>query len=415
MNIDSYRSLLDELGAGRNALMITRLDNKNSENELPQNKTVYTEESLSTHNLNSDLNELLLEKAKYSMETGNIQFAKVSENESPQNKTVYTEESLSTHNLNSDLSDLLFKKAKYSMETGNIQFVKISENESYLIEPYFPEPRLIILGGGHIAKPLAEFASKAGFSVTINDDRPSFANSERFPTADKVLCESFDNCFDFISLNKSAYVVIITRGHRHDMDCIRQVLKHNTAYVGMIGSKRRVKSVLEQLSGEGYSEEVLNKVNAPIGLDIGAVTPEEIAFSIIAQLIRYRRLGDISKVTTKPVKTNWPDFDPDVLKELCKEEASQRAIVTIISTKGSVPRKEGAKMLVWPFGKIIGSIGGGCSEGEVINSARDVIRNGGYQIQTIDMTGSIAEEDGMVCGGIMEVIIESHAGGTLIN
>ncbi len=362
MNLDSYRSLLHEVNQGRNSVMITMLDNKNPENKTSQNKTVYNEESLSAHYLTSGLDELL------------------------------------------------YQKAKYSMETGNIQFVNVSENESYLIEPYFPEPRLIILGGGHIAKPLAEFGSKSGFSVTVNDDRPSFANSERFPTAEKVLCESFDNCFDFISLNKSAYVVIITRGHRHDIDCIRQVLKNNTAYIGMIGSKRRVKAVLEQLAEEGYSQETLNKVNAPIGLDIGAVTPDEIAISIISQVIKYRRLGDPSKAIAKPIKTNWPDFDPDILNELCKEEDSPKALITIISTKGSVPRKEGAKMLVWPYGKILGSIGGGCSEGEIITTARDVIRNGGYKIQSIDMTGSIAEEEGMVCGGIMDVIIESQGG-----
>lgn len=358
MNVDTYKALLGEVAVGNNCVMITMLDNKNRENKPSQNKTLYTAESLNAPNRISDLDEVL------------------------------------------------YQKAKYALETGNLEFIKTQENETYLIEPYFPEPRLIILGGGHIAKPLAEFGSKAGFSVTVIDDRPSFANAKRFPTAQKVICESFDNCFDLISLNKSAYVVIVTRGHRHDMDCLRQVLEHNTAYVGMIGSKRRVKSVMEQMVSEGYSKEKLNKVNAPIGLEIGAVTPDEIAFSIISQVIRYRRLGDISNVITKPIKNNWPEFDPDVLTELCKEESSPKAIITIVSTKGSVPRKEGAKMIVWPYGKILGSIGGGCSEGEVINTARDVLRNGGYQIQSIDMTGSIAEDEGMVCGGIMDVIIE---------
>jgi len=358
MNVDSYKNLLDEVAAGNNAVMITILDNKNCDHKPCQNKTLFTEESLNAYKPISDLNEVL------------------------------------------------YKKAKYALETGNLEFIKAAENESYLIEPYFPEPRLIILGGGHIAKPLAEFGSKAGFSVTIIDDRPSFANAERFPTAQKVICESFDNCFDFINLNKSAYVVIVTRGHRHDIDCLRQVLEHNIAYVGMIGSKRRVKSVMEQMAREGYSKEKINNVNAPIGLEIGAVTPDEIAFSIISQLIKYRRLGDITSVSTNHTKKNWPEFDPDVLNDLCKDENSPKAIITIVSTKGSVPRKEGAKMIVWPYGKILGSIGGGCSEGEVINTARDVIRNGGYQIQSIDMTGSIAEDEGMVCGGIMDVIIE---------
>jgi xanthine dehydrogenase accessory factor len=356
MNVDTYKNLLDEVDAGKNAVIITILSTKNCENNL-QNKNLYTEENLNAH--------------------------------------IY------------DLDDLLYQKAKYSLETGILQFVETSENEKYLIEPYFPEPRLIILGGGHIAKPLAEFASKAGFSVTVIDDRPSFANRMRFPTAKKVICESFDHCFDLINLNKSAYVVIVTRGHRHDMDCLRQVLNHNTAYVGMIGSKRRVKGVMEQMISEGYPKDELNKVSAPIGLDIGAVTPEEIAFSIMAEVISYRRLGDIKNVITKPTKTNWPEFDHDVLLDLCKEEDSPKAIITIISTKGSVPRNAGAKMLVWPYGKILGSIGGGCSEGEVINTARDLLKSGGYQLQTIDMTGTIAEDEGMVCGGIMDVIIES--------
>ncbi|MBU3142492.1 XdhC/CoxI family protein [Clostridium sp. CF012] len=359
MNVDTYKKLLDEVGSGNNAVMITMLDNKGCENKPFKNKTLFTEEGLNAYNRVSDLDELL------------------------------------------------YQKAKYALETGILQFVKISESETYLIEPYFPEPVLIVLGGGHIAKPLAEFGSKAGFSVTVIDDRPSFANSERFPTAKKVICESFDHCFDLVNLNKSVYVVIITRGHRHDMDCLRQVLKHNTAYVGMIGSKRRVKSVMEQMLNEGYPQEQLNKVKAPIGLEIGAVTPEEIAISIISQVISYRRLGDITNVITKPTKTNRPEFDHEVLMELCKEDNSPKAIITIISTKGSVPRNAGAKMLVWPYGKILGSIGGGCSEGEIINTARKLLGNGGYQIQSIDMTGTMAEDEGMVCGGIMDVIIES--------
>ncbi|MCB2295289.1 XdhC family protein [Clostridium algoriphilum] len=359
MNVETYKNLLSEVGTGNNCVMITMLNKTSNDNKPAQNKTLYTENSLSEHNCTSDLDKLL------------------------------------------------YKHSKHALETGNLQFVKASENETYLIEPYFPEPRLIILGGGHIAKPLAEFASKAGFSVTVIDDRPSFANHERFPTAQKVICESFDHCFDFINLNMSAYVVIVTRGHRHDMDCLRQVLKHNTAYVGMIGSKRRVKSVMEQMLSEGYPKEKLNGVNAPIGLKIGAVTPDEIAFSIISQLIQYRRLGDISTSVTNPIKANLPEFDSDVLIELCKEENSPGAMITIISTKGSVPRNAGAKMLVWPFGKLLGSIGGGCSEGEIINTARDLIKDGGYKLQSIDMTGIIAEDEGMVCGGVMDVIIET--------
>lgn len=353
MNQNIYRNLLDELNAGRKAIIITQLDNK-----APLKKVLLTELEL--------LND------KY------------------------------VHNF----GQIVWEKVKYALETGNLQIIDGSQNETFLIEPYFPQPRLIVFGGGHIAKPLAEFSLKAGFTVTIIDDRPAFANSSRFSTAEKVICESFEKCFDLINLNKSTFVVIITRGHRHDMHCLRQVLKNDTAYVGMIGSKRRVKGVMEQLLEEGYSKEKLDSVNAPIGLEIGAVTPEEIAFSIIAQVIKYRRLVNISNGSNNAKKSNWPDFDQDVLMELCKEGDSEKAIVTIVSTKGSVPRKSGAKMLVYPYGNILGSIGGGCSEGEVIVTARDLLRTGGYKCQTVDMTGNVAEDEGMVCGGIMDVIIE---------
>ncbi|WP_337985371.1 XdhC/CoxI family protein [Dehalobacter sp. DCM] len=325
-------------------------------------------------------------------------------------KIILTEEQLCTSQMNHHLDETIVNKAQFALETGNIQFYEASVGAGILIEPYFPEARLIVLGGGHIAKPLAEFGSKVGFLVTVVDDRPMFANKDRFPDAEKVICESFSNCFMQLKLNESSFVVIVTRGHRHDLDCLQQVLKYKTAYTGMIGSKRRVKGVKEQLFSEGYPVELINAVNAPIGLEIGAITPEEIAISIIAQVISYRRLVSTSSDNTASVKVNWPELDRPVLEELSKDNGDPKALITVISTIGSVPRKAGAKMLVWPYGKILGSIGGGCSEGEVINTARQMIGSGGLKVQDIDMTGQIAEDEGMVCGGIMRVLIEDYHG-----
>jgi len=330
--------------------------------------------------------------------------------DSSHKKMILTEEQLRTSDTIHNLDETIFNKAQFALETGNLEYFQTSNGANILIEPYFPESRLIVLGGGHIAKPLAEFGSKVGFLVTVVDDRPMFANKDRFPDAEKVICESFSNCFTQLNLNESSFVVIVTRGHRHDYDCLKQVLNNKTAYTGMIGSKRRVKIVKEQLLNEGYPPELINKVNAPIGLKIGAVTPEEIAISIIAQVISYRRLVSTATNDMASVKVNWPELDRPVLEELCKDGGDPKAIITIIATKGSVPRKEGAKMLVWPYGKIMGSIGGGCAEGEVINNARQIIVSGGLKIQDIDMTGQIAEEEGMVCGGIMRVLIEDYDG-----
>ncbi len=306
-----------------------------------------------------------------------------------------------------NLDSTVVENAAAALKSGNLQFVEGTDQAAYLIEPYFPESRLIVLGGGHIAKPLAEFGSKAGFTVTVADDRPVFASKQRFPDAEEVICEDFEKSIGMLNLNRSAFVVIVTRGHRHDITCLRQVLKYDTAYVGMIGSKRRVQSVKEQLLAEGYPREKIDGVNAPIGLEIGAITPEEIAISIIAQVISYKRLTIASNTHTSHEKLNWPEFDREVLTELGKAGNGRKAIVTIISSKGSTPRKTGAKMLVWPDGRTMGSIGGGCSEGAVIRTALDVIGDGGFEIQNVDMTGDIAEDEGMVCGGIMQVLIEA--------
>lgn len=295
----------------------------------------------------------------------------------------------------------LIEKSIKSIQTGKPEWIE-GEIESVLIEPFFPEPRLVILGGGHIAKPLAEFGKKVGFEIAVVDDRPFFANANRFPDAE-VICDDFLSSFDKLQIKKSDFIVIVTRGHRHDGVCLRKALEYDTRYTGMIGSRRRVNGMIQQLLDEGYKKEDLDKINTPIGLHIGAVTPEEIAISIIAEIISVRRNG---REGNKISKANWPEFDAEVIREMVNSD-NNKAIITIMSSKGSVPRKAGAKMIAWYDGQTLGSIGGGCSEGEVITRARDVILNKGYEIVHVDMTGEVAEDEGMVCGGTMEVLVES--------
>ncbi|HHT17546.1 MAG TPA: xanthine dehydrogenase [Papillibacter sp.] len=287
--------------------------------------------------------------------------------------------------------------ARRAMQSGELELAKRSDGLLFA-EPYVPPSRLIILGGGHIALPLAEFGAKCGFSVTVADDRPMFANRQRFPWADEVICEGFDRVFPKLGINRSAFVVIVTRGHRHDLDCLRAVLHLETAYIGMIGSKRRVRAAFEQMRAEGFPQEAVDRVHSPIGLKIGARTPEEIAVSILSEVIQSKRCRD---------EGSWPELGEAVLKELARKTDEPRALVTIISAKGSTPRDPGAKMIVWPDGRILGSIGGGCSESGVISAAYDVIKAGGYDIVDVDMTGDVAEEEGMVCGGVMQVAIEA--------
>lgn len=308
-------------------------------------------------------------------------------------------------------SDKFKKEFNNIMEKKTLSFFIDEDGSEILLEPFFPEARLIVLGGGNISEHLVELGGKIGFKVTVVDDRLAYANKERFKTADKVICDSFDTVFEKLKINENDYVTIVTRGHKYDKDCLRQALNKKPQYLGMIGSKRRVMGVKKQLIKEGYDSDLLDGVCSPIGFNIGGITPIEIAISIISQIIAKKRLGTTNMVEcfNSKRKLDCFDMDMEVLKKLAEEEEEKKAIVTIISTKGSTPRGIGAKMIVWSNGKTLGSIGGGCSEGEVILAARDLIEDGsGYSIMQVDMTGDVAEDEGMVCGGIMNVLIEVY-------
>lgn len=301
------------------------------------------------------------------------------------------------------LPDDIYEKINLSLDTGKLQVEDTAKDKSVIIDPFIPKPRLVVFGGGHIALPLTEFTSKVGFSVTVIDDRPFFANTKRFPDADRVICESFEKSFSLINLKKSDFVVIITRGHRHDGVVLREVLEYELSYVGMIGSKRRVRGMMEELAGEGFRQDKLDFVNAPIGLDIGAITPNEIAISIVSQLISYKNRGIISRFGKD---FSFPEFDLEVARKISEESVLPKALVTILSTKGSVPRQAGAKMVAYYDGSTVGSIGGGCCEAGVITRAREIMYDKGFLIEHVDMTGDVAESEGMVCGGTMEVLVE---------
>jgi xanthine dehydrogenase accessory factor len=156
------------------------------------------------------------------------------------------------------------------------------------VEPILPQPVLYIFGGGHISIALAQAAHMAGFAIGVVDDREQFANRERFPMARDIYV-SFDEAFAKLRPNACDYLVIVTRGHRDDMRVLGWAAGTAARYIGMIGSKRKVLSVYEALERDGVPAERLDRVHAPVGLDIGALTPEEIAISITAELIAVRR------------------------------------------------------------------------------------------------------------------------------
>ena len=156
------------------------------------------------------------------------------------------------------------------------------------VEPILPQPVVYLFGGGHISTAVAKAAQAAGFDVGVVDDREAFANAQRFPMAQEIFT-SYDEAFEKLKPNGSSYLVIVTRGHKEDMRVLAWAVRTAARYVGMIGSKRKVLSVYKALEEEGYSARDFERVHAPVGLDIGALSPEEIAISIAAELIAVRR------------------------------------------------------------------------------------------------------------------------------
>jgi xanthine dehydrogenase accessory factor len=157
------------------------------------------------------------------------------------------------------------------------------------IEPILPPALLYVFGAGHVALNLCQAAANAGFEVTVTDDRSSYATKERFPAAREVYALDFEEALRKLDPNEASYIVIVTRGHRDDMRILRWAVQTRAHYVGMIGSKRKVIGIFKSLQNEGVPAHLFDRVHAPIGLDIGAVTPEEIAVAITAELIAVRR------------------------------------------------------------------------------------------------------------------------------
>ena len=256
-------------------------------------------------------------------------------------------------------------------------------------------PKLVVCGGGHVSMPIIRIGKMLGFTVTVLEDRPKFADNARVAGADRVLCEQFGTALSEIKGDSDTWFVIVTRGHRYDTECLEAILKKTYVYVGMMGSRRRVSMVKEQLANKGTDKVKLESVHTPIGLKIGAQTPEEIAVSIMAEIIQVKNSREKSG-----------GYSRELLAALT--DGRKKVLATIISRKGSAPRDVGTKMLIMEDGTTIDTIGGGCVESEIIQKALLMMRTGkpDFQICRVDMTSEAAEDEGMVCGGVVEVMME---------
>jgi xanthine dehydrogenase accessory factor len=270
-----------------------------------------------------------------------------------------------------------------------------SDGNDLYIEKVHNTAELIVCGAGHVSIPIIKIGKMLGFHITVIDDRPKFANQARAAGADIVYCEYFEDALKNINGTRDSYFVIVTRGHLYDQICLENIIKKEAAYIGMIGSRIRVRAVKEALTQKGILKEKLDEIYSPIGLSINAQTPEEIAVAIIAELIQVKN-------QTK----RGSEYERDTLKILLNEENihKEKALITIIERKGSSPRNVGTKMIVFRDGTTIGTIGGGCMEAEVLNRAILCMDKKENEVMEFDMTGE-AEEEGMICGGIIKLLI----------
>ena len=259
--------------------------------------------------------------------------------------------------------------------------IQNEQDVSMLREEWFcPQPKLFICGGGHVAKEVAALAAHLDFSVTVMDDRSDLANRERFPTAEAVICDSYDNLGKY--LEPDTYYVVVTPDHKADLQCVSTILPTAYRYLGMIGSRKKVAATFENLRIAGFSEEQIRSIFAPIGLAIGAVTPAEIAFSILAQIIQEKNRQHVASA------------DRSLL------EVTESGVLCVITEKhGSAPRGVGSMMFV---GKdsVLGSIGGGEPEYRAISHARE---NPGFSVKELVLNNRASNGLDMICGGTVTV------------
>lgn len=274
---------------------------------------------------------------------------------------------------------------------------KVGDQEIYY-EQLQGRPNVVICGGGHVGLALARLCSLLKYETTVIEDRPHFADEARRTGTDHVICDDFVHALEQFEGNRETCFVVMTRGHRYDMDCLRLILNKKRAYAGLMASRSRAGMVRKMLLDEGFPENSVGQIYMPIGLEIGSETPEEIAVSVASQIIQVLSRGKR--------KAQMPR---EIMKTVLEGEPGSRYVLaTIIRRTGSGPRDVGTKMLVCGDGRVVGTVGGGCSEAEVLQIARQMLHTGErFRRHMIELLpADIGEEEGMACGGRTEIFLE---------
>ena len=250
-------------------------------------------------------------------------------------------------------------------------------------------PQLVVCGGGHVAAAVVQLAKLLGLTVLAMDDREEYAQQLRLAGADKVLCLPFDKALAQVPDGAETYFVVVTRAHAFDVDCLKVILKKPAAYAALV---RR------QLLEAGIDAERVEALYAPIGLSIGSQTAEEIALSILAQI-----------VSIKNARPQTEGFSSALLEAMAQTDAAgQQAVLAVIAARhGSTPREIGAKMLVRTDGSIVGSVGGGIMEHRTILAAQEMLTGAAPAYQRLHFSADGKNDDAAIaaCGGSMEIVL----------
>ena len=264
------------------------------------------------------------------------------------------------------------------------------------VERFGAVPQIVVCGGGHVAVSVVRLAKLLGLPVLAMEDRTEYAQDLRDAGADTVLCLPFAQALEQVPGGAETYFVVVTRAHAFDVACLEQILQKPAAYVGMMGSRGRAALVRRQLTEAGLDPARVEQLRAPIGLAIGAKTAEEIALSILAQIVQVKSARSLTE-----------GFPPAIL-EAFRALQTPAVLATIVSRHGSTPREVGSKMLVLPEGRAVGSVGGGIMEYRIQQLAGKMLAGAAAPAQLADLTTDGTGDDAAIaaCGGSMQVFLQ---------
>lgn len=266
------------------------------------------------------------------------------------------------------------------------------DQSAIFVDRIFEERKLVICGAGTVSLALIPLAHMLDFHISVLEDRRDFAKDARVAGADRVICADFAEALKQVAGDDNTYFVVMTREHQYDALCLQVIMQKESAYVGVMGSRRRTELLRQKLLEQGISQATVDRLHAPIGLAIGAETEMEIAVSVMAEIIK---------------ASNYKNSFPAKLCAAALKAKQPFVLATIISRQGSAPRDIGTKMLIFAD-TIVASIGGGTLEARIIKRGRKMLADKEVKDvwEKVDLTGAHQEAGYMLCGGMVDVLLE---------